>query len=221
MAPFMDYALRKSKEMRAQRFRVFEDLIDPLPRPIRILDLGGTNAFWERAGWTDRDDIRITSLNLAPDEKVYEHIEPVEGDATDLSRYEDDAFDVTFSNSVIEHVFTWENQVKMANEMRRVGRAHWCQTPNFWFPMEPHFHFPGWQWLPVGVRVAILRRRRCGFRPKTPDKAAARTSVEEVRLVSKREMKKLFPGSTLFAERFAGLVKSWTVHDGFPGRDGA
>jgi hypothetical protein len=99
----------------------------------------------------------------------------------------------------------------MASEIQRVGKAYWVQTPNFWFPMEPHFHVPAWQWLPVSVRVAMLRRWRCGWRGPCSDAAQARELVLELRLMRHRELKTLFPGGVLIPEKFWGLVKSWTV----------
>jgi hypothetical protein len=216
MSAFLDYALAKSKQMRVRRFRHFEVLASPLPRPLRIIDFGGTNSFWELCGWAGLDDVRITAINIAPDEKVHENIDLVEGDATDLSGVAEGSYDIAFSNSVIEHLFTWEKQAAMAREMMRVGKAYYCQTPNYWFPMEPHFHFPGWQWLPIAARVAILRRRNCGFRGRIPDREKARRSVSEIRLLSRRELRRLFPGCSLIAERYGGLVKSWTAFGGFP-----
>jgi len=121
-----------------------------------------------------------------------------------------------FSNSVIEHLFTFENQRRMASEIRRVGRAFWVQTPNFWFPMEPHFHVPGWQWMPLDLRVRLLRRWACGLPGPCPDPVRARELVQEIRLSSKRELREIFPGATLIAKRFCGLVKSWTAARGFP-----
>lgn len=194
---------------------IFGQLIETLPKPVRILDVGGTNGFWEMRGWTQRDDVEITTVNLRAEEQLHANITPQAGDATNLAEYADGEFDIVFSNSVIEHLFTLENQTKMANEVRRVGRAYWVQTPNFWFPIEPHFHVPGWQWLPVAMRVAMLRRFRCGWRGPCHDAIQARTLVEEVRLMSKTELQRLFPDGTLYAERFAGMVKSWVVYDGF------
>jgi hypothetical protein len=216
MATFHDYALEKSKQMRLRRFRRFQELAGLLPRPLRIIDIGGTNGFWEMCGWAGVDDVQITAFNLAPEERKHENIEVLAGDATNLSEVDDRSYDIAFSNSVIEHLFTWENQVAMAREMMRVATAYYCQTPNFWFPMEPHFQVPGWQWMPEGMRVGLLRRRRCGFRGPTPDLEAARRSVREVRLVGRRELRRLFPSCSLHAERFAGLVKSWTAYGGFP-----
>ena len=76
-------------------------------------------------------------------------------DATNLHEFGDASFDIAFSNSVIEHLSTFENQARMAAEVRRVARAYWVQTPNFWFPIEPHFLVPAWHWLP-GWLMAVL-----------------------------------------------------------------
>jgi hypothetical protein len=216
MARFFDHVLKESKQMRARRFVHFQERVGALARPIRILDLGGTRTYWERRGWARSGDAHITCLNPVAEKKVHENIEPVEGDATDLSRYDDDAFDIAFSTSVVEHLFTYESQRKMAEEMIRIGRAYWCQTTNYWLPMDPHFHFIGWQWLPLDLRVAILRRRNCGFRSRTPDPEKARERVREVRLLDHRELPQLFPGDELLAERFAGPVKSWAIFGVLP-----
>jgi hypothetical protein len=202
--------------MRTKRFRKFEALTAGLPRPIRILDIGGTNEFWRHRGWAGRDDIQIVTLNLFAEERIHDNIRPVAGDATDLGPFASGSFDVAFSNSVIEHLFTFQNQKRMASEIQRVGKAFWVQTPNFWFPMEPHFHVPGWQWMPTTVRSAMLQRWRCGWRGPCPDPSKARELVKEVRLLTGTEMRKLFPGSTLLRERFGGMTKSWIAIGGFP-----
>lgn len=207
-----------SNRMRSRRMELLERLMEPMRRPVRVLDVGGTNSFWEMRGWAGRDDVQIITVNLKAEERRHSNIEPRVGDAIDLSEYADESFDVAFSNSVIEHLFTYENQVAMAREVRRVARAYWVQTPNYWFPIEPHFHLPGWQWMPRRIRTELLRRRRCGWRGPCPDREQARRMVEEVRLMTRRELRRLFPGATIRAERFAGLVKSWIVYDGFPER---
>jgi hypothetical protein len=205
-----------SNRMRNTRFRMFQNLAESLPRPLRIIDIGGTADFWERRGWAGRGDVKIITVNIAPETRRYENIEPVVGDAANLASFADQSFDIAFSNSVIEHLFTYEKQAAMAREVRRVGRAFYVQTPNFWFPFEPHFRVPGWQWMPLWLRIAIIRRRSCGFRGRCRDPQQARELVSEVRLLSRRELRKLFPGATVAPERFGGLVKSWMVYHGFP-----
>lgn len=200
-----------SHRMRAQRFAQFERLTASLPRPLTIMDIGGTNEFWERCGWTERDDVTITTVNLFEQEQRFENVIPTVGDATDLSQFDDDEFDLVFSNSVIEHLITFEAQMGMAAEVRRTGKAYWVQTPNFWFPMEPHFLTPGWHYLPTAVRIKILQRRGVGWMGHCPDYEDAKRAVEEVRLMRRSELQRLFPEARLIPERFGGLVKSWTA----------
>lgn len=205
-----------ANKLRAKRFQLFESLTERLPRPLRILDVGGETAFWENRGWAGRSGIRVFSLNLEPEKQRHDNIEPLAGNAADLSQFGDSSFDIAFSNSVIEHLFTFENQRRMASEMRRVGKAFWVQTPNFWFPVEPHFHIPGWQWMPVELRISMIRRWRCGWRGPCADPSHARNLVQEIRLLCENELRLLFPGATLIPERVYGLIKSWTAVGGFP-----
>lgn len=204
-----------ANKLRSRRFHNFEALTARLPRPLRILDIGGTNAFWENRGWHQRSDVEILTLNLVAEEQRHASIRPLAGDARNIAQFDDRSMDVVFSNSVIEHLFTFEDQGRMASEIQRVGKAFWVQTPNFWFPMEPHFHFVGWQWLPIAVRASILQRRACGWRGPCPDPTAARRLVEEVRLLTRSELQVLFPRANIVAERFCGLAKSWTALGGF------
>ncbi len=204
-----------SNRMRSKRFRRFEQLVEPLPRPLRIIDFGGTPEFWEQRGWGRRDDVHITAVNIQPRISFRPNFRPVFGDVADLSQFPDNSFDIAFSNSVIEHLFTLERQAAMARELQRVAPVFWLQTPNYWFPIEPHFHLPGWQWLPLRVRKAVIRRRRCGWRGPCPDAELADQIVREVRLLTRRQLQRLFPTAAIVPERFCGLVKSWIVHSTF------
>ena len=200
---------------RSRRFEAFAQLVDGLkerrPGPVRILDIGGTVNFWEKRGWAARDDVELVLVNLEGEESPYENIESRVGDATNLSDLPDQSFDIVFSNSVIEHLQTYERQAAMAREVRRLASLYWVQTPNFWFPVEPHFLAPGWHWLPVSVRVALLRRRRWGWRGPCPDPAEARSLVREIRLMRGREIRRLFPDAALRPERIGPLVKSFVA----------
>lgn len=204
-----------SNSRRSRRFEAFERLVDELleqsSRPVRILDIGGTNSFWEKRGWAGRRDVEVVLVNLEAEEREHANIEPRAGDATDLSELPDQSFDVVFSNSVIEHLETYERQAAMAAEVCRLAPLYWVQTPNFWFPVEPHFLTPAWHWLPVSLRVALLRRRRWGWRGPCPDAKHAQALVREIRLMRGRELKRLFPDATLEAERIGPLVKSFVA----------
>jgi methyltransferase family protein len=210
-----------SGRLRARRFELFERLVATMPRPLRIIDVGGTDDFWEQRGWAERDDVQITLVNLDAPEQRFENIVPTVGDATDLVDHDDKSFDIAFSNSVIEHLFTLENQQKMAGEMQRVANAYWVQTPNFWFPIEPHFLVPAWHWLPEETRVAILRRRGVGWAGRCPDPDHARRVIQEHRLMRRAELARLFPDAKIVGERFGGFNKSWTAISGFPAQPAA
>lgn len=203
-----------SHRLRARRFQAFEVACAELDRPLRILDVGGTVEFWEHRAWHDRPGVEITTVNLTAGEQRHDNIRPMVGDATALP-FGDAEFDITFSNSVIEHLFTWEAQERMAAEARRVAARYWIQTPNYWFPMEPHFLTPGWQWMPAELRIRILQRHTVGQMGRCPDRAEAQERVLEVALLSRRRLRRLFPEATLVPERFAGLVKSWTAVGGW------
>jgi Methyltransferase domain len=204
-----------SNSRRTRRFQAFERLVDELSRkqtrPVRILDIGGTNSFWEHRGWTEREDVEIVLVNLEAEARVHANIEPRAGDATDLSDLPDASFDIVFSNSVIEHLQTRERQQAMASEVIRLAPRYWIQTPNFWFPVEPHFLTPAWHWLPVSLRVAMLRRRRWGWRGPCPDPDDAQAYVREIRLMRGRELKRMFPDATLTPERLGPFVKSFVA----------
>jgi methyltransferase family protein len=204
-----------SNSRRSRRFEAFTLLVDAVKgresRPVRILDVGGTVSFWEQRGWAGRDDVEIVLVNLEAEESGYRNIESRAGDATNLSELPDQSFDIVFSNSVIEHLQTYDNQIAMAREVRRLAPVYWVQTPNFWFPVEPHFLTPLWHYLPVRVRVELLRRRRWGWRGPCPDRAEADALVREIRLMSGSELERVFPDSDLRRERIGPLVKSFVA----------
>jgi hypothetical protein len=204
-----------SNTRRSRRFAAFAALVDGLLEQregsVRILDIGGTNSFWEQRGWAGRDRVEVVLVNLEAEPREHENIDPRAGDATDLSEFADGSFDVVFSNSVIEHLQTRDNQAAMAAEVRRLAPVYWIQTPNFWFPVEPHFLTPGWHYLPVAVRVALLRRRRWGWRGPLPEAAKAEEAVREIRLMRGSELTRMFPEATLQRERIGPFVKSFVA----------
>lgn len=210
-----------SNKLRNRRFAVFASLVNELNKPIEILDVGGTADYWIHRGWHGLDGIRITVVNLNVTESDNENIRTVCGNALDLSEFSDKSFDIAYSNSVIEHLSSIENQKLMAGEMQRVANCYWVQTPNYWFPIEPHFHIPGWQWMPREFRVSLLMKRRCGWRGPVADRTQAEELVDEVRLITANELKRLFPSAKLWRERFIGLTKSIVVYGGFPDRRNA
>ena len=58
--------------------------------------------------------------NLQYEDFAGDRFQAIEADATELP-FADNAFDIAFSNSVIEHLGTWEKQQVFAREARRVA----------------------------------------------------------------------------------------------------
>lgn len=197
--------------LRQKRFRIFLSLIQDLPRPLKIIDLGGTGHFWERMGFIGKPGITITLLNLKLPTINHLGFTAVLGDARDLKQFGDQEFDIAFSNSVIEHVGTFEDQKKMAGEMLRVAKKMFLQTPNHYFPLDPHFLFPFFQFFPLWLQVKLLANFNLGWYNKVPDREKAHKICRSIRLLKKSELKRLFPGATFHEEKFFGLVKSFIV----------
>jgi hypothetical protein len=200
--------------MRRRRFALFEELFSGLSGAIRILDVGGTPGFWRVMGF-ERTTVSVTLLNQEPLESSPPGFLCVVGDARNMREFKDQEFDVVFSNSVIEHVGAFADQQAMASEVQRVGRRYFVQTPNRHFPIEPHFLMPGFQFLPLSVRAAWLARHDVGWYPKAPSYEVALRQVGRIRLLSRAEFQRLFPGGRLYTERFFGLAKSFVIHRGW------
>jgi hypothetical protein len=140
---FRRFLLPMLKEVRAARGR------------LRILDVGGTSQYWRPYQAELRTlDAAITLLNLQQLDDIrnenFRH-----GSATDVP-FPDGAFDLVHSNSVIEHVGPWLQMLKAAAEIRRLANAYYVQTPNFWFPVEPHFRAPLLHFLPEQLRARLV-----------------------------------------------------------------
>lgn len=197
---------------RERRFSWFLELLSQLgapDRPLKILDVGGTMEFWQpRLARLPERPLAVTLLNLRETPVGDPRFTSLAGDARDLSRFGDDAFDVVHSNSVIEHVGRWPDMMAMAGEVRRVAPAHFVQTPYFWFPVEPHCRTPFFHWLPHPWRLRLIMRFTLGYWPKADTVDQGMREIEDALLLDRAMMGALFPDSTLRNETFYGLTKS-------------
>lgn len=200
---------------RKQRFALFLNLIEQLDGPITILDVGGTERFWNRMLGSTNYPCKVILLNKFSQPITRPNFSSQIGDARAMRQFTDKEFDIVFSNSVIEHVGSFEDQRRMANEVRRVGNRYFIQTPNRYFPLEPHFLFPLFQFFPIRLKCWFIQHFDMGWRKKTPDYQSAMEIAKEIRLLSKKEFTDLFPEGQLVEERFLGLVKSFTVYYGW------
>jgi ubiquinone/menaquinone biosynthesis C-methylase UbiE len=203
-----------ANRLRKNRFSFFLSLLEQLPKPIKILDVGGTSNFWDQMNFFD-PDIQIHLLNTTPAICTKSQHISVVGDARDMCQYADYEFDVVFSNSVIEHVGEFVDQQKMANEIRRVGKRYFLQTPNYYFPIEPHFLVPCFQFMPTSLQILLARNFNLGWSKKAETKESAYQLVKSVELLTEKELRTLFPSAKIYREKFLGLTKSLIAYDGW------
>lgn len=174
---------------------------------VRILDIGGTERFWSLdADLVERFNCQITLINTEPIETTRPRFTAEIGDACGIDKA-DNSFDLVHSNSVIEHVGDWPRKLAMAQEVRRLAPHYFVQTPNFWFPFEPHFQLPLIHWLPEQTRAAILMRVS-PYYPKCKTVTEAMQRIEYCRLLGRQQYRELFPEADLIVEQFMGISKS-------------
>jgi SAM-dependent methyltransferase len=174
----------------------------------RVLDIGGTPYNWTLAPVHPR----LTILNLPrASEGAPEGVDRVAGDGCALP-FGDSAFDVVFSNSVIEHLGTAERQQRFAAEVARVGKRYCVQTPNRWFPVETHLLTPWVHYLPKRWQAPLVRRWTVwdlltGIRGDRRH-FYIEHYLTDVNLLDRAALQALFPQATVVRERFLGLTKS-------------
>lgn len=207
-----------ASRLRTQRISHLVNLINTLTLEkdsVSILDIGGTKRFWNilPENFIKEKNLKITLINL-PSEKTYEDdsfFTHVIGDACEMSMFDEKSFDIAHSNSVIEHVGNWQRMKMFAEAVRRIGKNYYIQTPNFWFPIEPHCMTPFFHWLPFPTRVWLTRNFSLGHWSKSENVDKAAQQVESANLLNKGMMKELFPDSLIYVERFFTLPKSLTA----------
>jgi hypothetical protein len=188
---------------------------------MRILDVGGTDLNWRIID----QPARVILLNTTIPEEGYDpgllaeyadpstrapsvSVEYVLGDGKSVP-FADREFDICFSNSTIEHLFRLDEQRRFANEVRRVGRGVWVQTPARSFPFEPHWLSPFVHWLPKSWQRRVGRNFTVWGWMLRPSTEGVAQLVDELRLLTYREMQELFPDCEIRRERFLGLTKSY------------
>jgi hypothetical protein len=208
------YGQSVAVRLRRQRFQILLDMIGETVGLVSILDIGGSPQYWElmTAGMALVQRLHVTLLNMEPYTVSCPNYAALVGDARSMPQFADQQFDIVFSNSTIEHVGKFADQLCVANEIRRIGRKYCVQTPNRYFPIEPHFVFPLFQFLPIELRVWLMQHFDMGWYPRTRDRQEAERHVSSIRLLCRKEVEQLFPEASIFEERYYGLVKSFVAY---------
>lgn len=167
---------------------MFMELMRPQPNA-RILNVGTTGSrigFWEQLEHWYPYPERITGGGL--------HVEAVEDCKESFPKvtamvfdgcalpFADKSFDIVYSNAVLEHLPGPDFVVRFAKEVQRVGKGWFVSTPNFWYPVDPHYHLPLVQLLSQEAQRKLVTR-------------LGKTPYEYLHLLSRRELSRLFPSS--------------------------
>lgn len=189
--------------LRKRRWEVFRACF-PAIETLHVIDLGGTVVHWERSPVKPAS---VVVVNLLPETSDTDRITPIRGDACALpAALAGRTFDLVYSNSLIEHVGGHERRGRFAANVRALAPAHWVQTPYRYFPIEPHWLFPGLQFLPAAARARAITHWPLAAAKPQPGQALA--DVLEVELLSVTELAYYFGDSRVLRERVLGLTKS-------------
>ena len=182
---------------RTRKLELFLETFRPGPETT-VVDVGVTDSgfgaggaasdnFFEAAyPWPER----ITAVGVTELDRfaaAFPQVRTVKADGRSLP-FADGAFDLAFSNAVVEHVGDREAQRAFVQEVCRVARRVFVTTPNRWFPIEVHTLWPLVHWLP---RTASRR-----FVP----------ALQDIELLSAAELRELFPYPVQVVRNGATLI---------------
>ena len=204
---------RYARERRAAIFRrLFPDAMKQ-----SILDLGGGDGRHIASvvpGHTNITiaDIDLKKLAIAQSRLAYKACVLEESDRLP---FRDGEFDIVFCSSVIEHVTGPKDEVghirsttafesqaaahqrRFAEEVRRIARGYFVQTPNKYFLVESHTIAPGFVvLLPRSVQLGVWT-----WWPYY-------NHVPDFNLLTVIDMKRCFPDGEIHLETMFGLTKS-------------
>ncbi|MES2921998.1 MAG: class I SAM-dependent methyltransferase [Verrucomicrobiota bacterium] len=205
LLPVYHLIWRHWRERRREHFRI---RMNPDPAEV-VLDVGGCPSEWTGrgavVGTVDLINLEISTIIQRPDSPV---MRSFKGDGRALE-FEDGSYDIVYSNSVLEHVGTWEDQQAFAREARRVGGNLWIQTPAYGCPVEPHYLGLFIHWFPAHWHVPLARWTSVVGLTGAAD---LHSIANNTRLLTKREFKELFPDCEIWTERlFLIFPKSYVA----------
>jgi len=201
-----------SSRFRRKRFKIFQTYLAKVKYTSpKILDVGGTEDYWNQINLIFGINFQPIINNISKDELNKGNFSGIVDDGKCLSSVKDNTFDIAYSNSVIEHLSTFEEQQEMVDNLQRVAQYYFVQTPAFVFPFEPHFLFPFFHWLPRMIRIWLTLHFNLGWFNKCNNKMDAELLVDSIRILKKRELKHLFKDATLIKEKFLMMSKSYII----------
>jgi hypothetical protein len=135
----------------------------PFDSKTTLIDIGTTNVDLDHENYLIKKypyKKCITCLSnqtLSIVEKKFPQINTIKGDGR-RTKLKDNRFDVVHSNATIEHVGSFNNQIKFVKEAMRIGKKYiFITTPNRNFFLDLHTAIPIIHWLPKKIHRLILK----------------------------------------------------------------
>jgi SAM-dependent methyltransferase len=222
MRNISSFALQLSESARRKRAALFRSWFS-VDKNTRILDVGsenGTNISNVLEG-SEYDPQNVFIADIDDSSVAWGRqkfgFNGVAIDEMGALPFESSSFDIVYCSSVIEHVTVrhediWkftngndfrkralEHQHRFADEIKRVGRNYFIQTPAAGFPVESHTWLPLAGYLPRGLLLPTMKAAN-RFWPKT--------SIPDFNLLNEKDLAQMFPEAAIQKETFLGLTKS-------------
>jgi len=171
-----EYFEKITSNLRKKRVELFVNLLDLGPND-KILDLGSEDGSYLGKYYPYKSNIILGDIREEPMKRGVEQYKlggyrviPEDG----ILPFNDEEFDAVWCNSVIEHVtankglleniiqsefreIAENNQNKFANEIERISKKYFVQTPYIHFPIESHSWLPFLQYMPRKLQWFISK----------------------------------------------------------------
>jgi SAM-dependent methyltransferase len=206
----MSLAYEISAYNRRRKWRLFLEEIAPTER-MRILDVGfsedeysSTDNFVEKH-YPYPEMLTAMGIDVPVGfRNRYPKVTAVRYDGG-VFPFEDKAFDVCWSNAVIEHVGDRNEQILFLKEIKRISRRGYITTPNKYFPIETHTRIPVLHYLPKKVFDKFLALIRKGW-----------AAGDYMHLLSLSDLESLLASAdilnyNIFKNSFAGFTLDFAV----------
>ena len=152
----MPFANKISAYNRKRKWKLFINEFSPNEN-MKVLDVGFSDSDYSPvANFIEKYypyPEKLTALGIdTPNNfsKRYPKIRVVQYDGN-VFPFKDKAFDICWSNAVIEHVGNFDNQLFFIKEINRISKRAFLTTPNKYFPIEPHTRTPFLHYLPKEI----------------------------------------------------------------------
>jgi hypothetical protein len=201
-----------------KRSSLFRARLQSMRRPVRIIDLGGSAQMWRRWGVTADDGLHIVLANPHRSDTTHRSetlpggfVQSWSVDVLELSAQSFEAYDLIFSNSMLEHLPSRADQHLLAKTIETSGKPYFIQVPNKHCIVDPHFPHPlaaFFAMWPRRLQVWAHHRHALGSSGRAATMSASRKAIESYHPLARGDLQALFPSARVVTEWNLGLPMS-------------